>query len=251
MKDNKLTSIKKAIIILNYLSEHPYEYKASKLASITGINRTTVHRILDTLKEEGVVIKDVDSKKYRLGPSIYRMGSVYLHNVNFENKILETLTKISEESKESAGLAIMDNETIISLYEIELFQSYKMNYKPGIFYPMNRGCYGKCLMAYYDQKRVRELLYSQKFEKICTNTLTDPEEILKEYKKIREKGYVISDEETFRYAVGVGIPIFDSKNKVIACVAISFLKQNNYIEKIEKLKEILFEYSDEISTHMP
>lgn len=248
---DKLSSIKKTIIILNCLSVKPYEYKASELSNITGINRTTVHRILEALKEDGLVIKDMGSKKYRLGPSIYRMGSVYLHNVNFENKILETLTKISEESKESAGLAIRDNETIISLYEIELFQSFKMNYKPGIFYPMNRGCYGKCLMAYYDQERVRELLYSQKFEKVCTNTLTDPEEILKEYKEIRENGYVISDEETFRYAVGVGIPIFDSKSEVIACVAISFLKQNNYIEKIENLKEILFKYSDEISKHMP
>lgn len=252
MKDtNKLSSIKKAFSILNQLSEAPYEYKASDLANILGINRSTVHRILDVLIEENSVIKDNLSKKYRLGPSLYKIGSVYLHNFNFENKIVGILNKISQETKESVGLAIRDTQKIISLYEIEQFQPLKMNYRPGVFYPINRGCYGKCLMAYYDQDRVKELLYGQSFEKICENTLVSPEEILAEYAKIRSQGYVESNEETFKYAIGVGIPIFNSNGKVTTCVAVSFFKDENYIEKMQNFRQILFNYADEISKYMP
>lgn len=254
MKDNdvnSMSSIKKAFLVLEQLSESPYEYTPTLLAEKTGLNRTTIHRILQDLIDFDVVMKNESTKTYRTGPNIYRMGLVYLHNVNFRNKLEEILNMISQESKESVGLAIRDEEKIISLYEIEIFQPLKMNYKPGLFYPMNRGCYGKCLMAYYDQDRVKELLYSQKFEKISKNTLTEPEEILEEYRKIREQGFVISDEEAFDYAMAVGIPIFDSKGNVTTCVAISFLKQDNYKAKIEELKEILFKYSDKLSRYLP
>ena len=248
---NRLSSIKKAFLVLDQLSEPPYEYTPTVLSQKTSINRTTIHRILQDLMDFDVVMKNELAKTYRIGPNIYRMGSVYLHNFNYRSKIEEILNKMSQESKESVGLAIRDEEKIISLYEIEIFQPLKMNYNPGMFYPMNRGCYGKCLMAFYDEDRVKELLYSQKFEKISKNTLTDPGEILEEYRNIREQGFVISDEEAFDYAMGVGIPIFDSKGNVNTCVAISFLKQENYKEKIEELKSILFKYSDKLSRYIP
>lgn len=250
-ENDKLSSIKKSVIVLNQLSIPPYEYTPSHLSELTGINRTTIHRILDDFNEFDLVIKDSSSKKYRIGPNLYRMGSVYVNNLNFKNKMLEILTALSEECKESVGLAIREGDKVISLYEIEQFQPMKMNYKPGLFYPYNRGCYGKCLMAYHDQNRVEELIKAEKYDKVCKNTLTDPIEILAEYKKIRQQGYVISDEETFNFAVGVGIPIFDANNNIKCCVAISFFKQEDYKEKIEEFKELLFKYSREISKYTP
>lgn len=250
--DNKLSSLQKIIQILNILSQEPYESKVTEISNLSGINRTTVHRILDELLKEGLVIRDEVTKHYKIGPTLYHMGTVYLNNYNYENKLLEILNKISEITKESVGFAVRDDERVISLYEIEVHQPLKMNYHPGVFYPINRGCYGKCLMAYYDQNRVNELLYSQNFEKLYANTLTDPEEIMEEYKRIREQGYVISDEETFNYAVvGVGVPVFNSKGEVKACVALAFVKGHDYKEKIEKFKTILLKNVKEMSKYIP
>ncbi|MGO1527609.1 IclR family transcriptional regulator [Senegalia sp. (in: firmicutes)] len=251
INNNNLTSIEKAILILKKLSDEPYEYKAQELSDILKINKTTIHRTLNILLENDLVIKDNYSKEYRLGPEVYKLGTVYLNNVNFENKIEEILNEISAKTKESVGLAIRDKGKIVSLYEIELYQPMKMNYRPGIFYPINRGCYGKCLMAYYDQEKVKEILKKENYEKVAKNTLITTEEILKEYEKIRKDGYITSIEESFKYAIGVGIPIFNSKNEVEACLAISFLKTDNYIEKIEEFKKILFEYKPKIEKYIP
>ncbi len=248
---DKLTSIQKIIRLLDILSKEPYEYKIGELSNISEINRTTVHRILAELLENGYVIRDEMTKKYKIGPTLYHIGNVYLNNYNSESKILEILNNISKITHESVGYAVRDGERVISLYEIEVHQFLKMNYHPGIFYPMNRGCYGKCLMAYYDQDRVRELLYSQKFEKLYPNTLTDPEEIIEEYRRIREQGFVISDEETMNdLVVGVGVPIFNSAGKVKACIATAFVKGANYKEKIEEHKKVLFENAKEMTKYL-
>ncbi|MGM0653409.1 MAG: IclR family transcriptional regulator [Bacillota bacterium] len=249
-KGETSSSLTRAIQVLKQLCKEPYAYRVSDLANTLGINRTTLYRMLNTMEEQGLVIKTESGKKYKLGPMAYQIGSVYLNSFQFHDKIFPILDRISHESQESVGLAVREGEKIISLYEIEIYQPMKMNYKPGLLYPINRGCYGKCLMAYHDQDKVEAMLDQQHFKKVCKNTLTGKEEILKEYKKIREQGYVVSDEEVFPQAVAVGIPVASPNGEIKTCVAISFIKSNGYKQKIKKLKEILFKYKDEITRYM-
>lgn len=247
---NKLNSIEKSLDILDQLGEPPFEYTATQLANNCGINRTTIHRILNNLIEADYVIKKSDNKRYRLGPKLYKLGSVYLEIFSSENKIVEILSEISLKTKESVGLAIRDDNKVISLYEYENNQPMKMNYRAGLIYPMNRGCYGKCLMAYHDKSKVIELLNNQTFEKVQKNTLTSTDEILAEYKRIREQGYVISIEETFKFGIAVGIPLKNHDGSVSTCVAVSFFKDENYIDKIERFKNILLDYKSELEKYL-
>lgn len=248
--NERLNSIEKTLTLLDKLSEYPYEYSVTELSKILDINRTTLHRILDTLIENNYAIKDENSKKYRLGPITYKLGTAYLNSQASQTKVLEILNTIAKLSKESTGLAIRDGEKIISLYEIESHQTMKMKYTPGLLYSMNRGCYGKGIMAFYDKKRVEQLLDEQVFEKLQPNTLTKKDDILKEYDKIRKDGYVLSIEETFELAVAIGIPLRNAHNDVVACVAVSFFKKDNYLERIEEIKEILLEYKSELEKYL-
>lgn len=243
-------SVEKSLKVLAQLCKSPFEYKITELAKLTKINRTTLYRILNTFESNDFITKSQDMKSYKLGPKIYEMGSIYLSNFKYGDDIFPILDKISHISKESVGFAIRDHEKVISLYEIEVAQPLKMNYRQGIIYPMNRGCYGKCLMAYYDKTRVKEMLNEQHFEKISVNTLVNQDEILSEYEKIRKQGFVTSIDEVSPLIAGVGIPIFNSLGEVKACVAISFFKTEMYQEKVIELKKILYEYRDEISKYI-
>lgn len=252
VKNNEnVSSIEKAFEILEVLARPPYEYNVSEIAKVSGINRTTVYRILSLLKGKDAVILDEDSDKYKLGPLNYSLGSIYMANANYENNLLKLLKELAELSKESVGLARRDGDKVISLYEVESYQPAKMHYKPGTFYPMNKGCYGKCLMAYYDPERVKTLLYKQTYEKTCSNTLTDPQEILEEYERIRKQGYVQSISETQEYAIGIGAPVFDSKGQTRICIAISFIKADDFEEKMERLGQLILNYSLKISKFLP
>lgn len=248
MEESKST-IDKVMEIFRILGQAPYEYKVAQISVVTGINRSTVHRILNILSKDGWVMQDTESKKYKIGPMTYNIGSVYANKCNYESKILEVVNEVSKQTEESVGYAVREGDMVISLYEIELYPM-KINDKPGKFYPMNMGCYGKCLMAYHDQERVKSLLYAQKFEKICPRTLTEPEEILEEYKKIREEGFVLSDEEKGANIGGVGVPVFNSKGQVKSCIALAFIKGPDYDERIERYIKILSKGAKEISKYM-
>ena len=245
--DGNMTSLEKALYLLFLFAEEPYEYTVPELAEITGLNRTTIYRNIVTLEESGLLIKSERGKSYKLGPMAYRMGSVYLQNANYEENILNILECIAKESKESVGLARREGNRVVSIYSVEIHQPVKMNDKPGEFYPMNTGTYGKCLMAYHDQKIV-EKLFDQyaPFEKLTKNTITEKAELLEEYRNIGENGFVTSIEESFPLVIGIGIPLTGSTGEVRNVVSISFFKEENYLEKMEALKELLFRYKKEL-----
>lgn len=250
MATDKMTPIEKVMKILGVLSNVPYEYKVAEISELSGVNRSTVHRILNELSTEGWVIQDRLTKNFKIGPMAYHTGSVYLHNNNYENRIIELLNDVSEKCKESVGFAVREGDKVISLFEIEFYQPLKLNYHPGQFYPMNKGCYGKLLMAYHDENRVKALLDKSKFEKICPNTLTEKDEILREYELIRKRGYAVSDEEIAPLLVGIGVPVRNASGEVRACMAAAFIKGPDYLEKINRFKDIFKEEAEEISKYI-
>lgn len=246
----KMTSLEKGLYLLSLFAEEPYKFTVSDLVKITGMNRTTIYRTLTTLEDTGMLIKDAKGKEYKIGPMAYHMGNVYLMNANYRESILTILEKIAYESAESVGIAHREGNKIVSIYAVEIHQPVKMNDKPGTFYPMNKGCYGKCLMAYHDRSVVEALLDKQSFTKTAPNTLIEKEDILNEYEKIRKQGFVESIEETIPYIIGVGVPLASPDGHVENVVAISFFKQDDYLEKKERMKSILFKYKKELEKYI-
>jgi succinyl-diaminopimelate desuccinylase len=237
-----MTSFEKGLTILDVFQEPPHRFSLNSIVEKTAMNRTTVYRNLCTLETRGFVTKDDKTKIYRLGPTTFMFGNLYLSSGSYEERVYNVLEEIAAKTKESVGLARRDGDKVVSIYSVEAHQSIKMNDRPGTFYPMNKGSYGKCLMAFHEKPITAEKLRGMKFEKTTPNTLTTPEEILAEYKKIREQGYVISIDENLSYVIGVGIPIRGQDKKYNNVVAVSFFRQDDYLEKIEEIKRTLFEY---------
>ena len=245
-----MSSLQKGLYLLTIFARVPYKFTVSQLEEMTGFNRTTIYRILSTLEKSGMLIKDSQSKSYKMGPLAYHLGNIYLSNANYKDSILRILEKISKESAESVGIAHRVGNKVVSLFEVETYQMVKINDQPGTFYPMNRGCYGKCLMAYHDPLVVEKLLEEITFEKVAPNALTDKEAILQEYARIREQGYVESIDEVAAYICAVGVPLRNPDQRVENVVAISFFRQDDYLEKIARMKAILFKYQTELEKYI-
>ncbi|QOX64743.1 IclR family transcriptional regulator [Anoxybacterium hadale] len=250
MNKDKTTPIEKALLIMETMSNHPEELKVAELSELTGLNRTTVHRILGELLAKEWVIQDYKTRKFMIGPMAFHVGMAYTNHNNMESKILEVINTLCEQIKESVGYAIREGDKVISIYETEIHQPYKMNYHPGKFYPINRGAYAKCLMAYYDQDRVKQLLLEQTFEKVAPNTLTDPEEIMQEYAKIRAQGYALSEEEVAPLVMGIGVPVFSKTGEVKGCLACAFLKGQDKDEKVETFLRLFRQGAEQISHYL-
>lgn len=257
MGEEKLTSIDKAILILKLLAEEPYEYKVADMADRLKLNRTTIYRTLEILRKNSMVILSnnrSETDTYMLGPESYHIGAKYLQNKNYFTGLNDILLEISELVRESVGIAIMDNGKIISIIEIEIHQPMKLNDIAGRYYLPNKGGYGKCLMAFQKEENIEryldDFLRENKFEKTTPYTLTEKDEILKEYGKIRKRGYSLSIDEVGHNIVGMGIPIFGEDRQVKAALGVAFYKMDYWEKKMENTRDILLSYQEKISRIM-
>lgn len=247
MTKNK-SSIGKTIDILRSLGNKPYEKTAIEISNELDINRTTVHRILGILMEEDMVLQNPMNKKYYLGPEAYHIGIAFISRNNTLEQIKYILEKVAEDTKQSVGYSMLIEDKVMNIFEIESYQPIKIGYRPGSYYPIHCGAYGKCIMAYYKPlDKLKEIVYSTNLDKRTYNTITDPERLLKEYEDIRKKGYAISDEENMLGAIGIGVPVLDSKDNIIGSVAAAGIKGNLCSEDIENIKEKLLKSAAEIS----
>src|SRR5919204_614652 len=73
-----IQSVDRAARILKALAAGPPRLGVSELAERLGLAKTTVHGLLRTLHDHGLVEQDEQSDKYQLGPQLLRLSNRYL-----------------------------------------------------------------------------------------------------------------------------------------------------------------------------
>ena len=76
-------------------------------------------------------------------------------------------------------------------------------------------------MAYLPEEEIEAIIRDKGLPKLCTNTITEPDELMAELARIRERGYAESHEETDLGAWGIATPIHDRKGDVVAAIGIA------------------------------
>jgi IclR family KDG regulon transcriptional repressor len=85
-------SLVKALRILDVLAERPAGFGITELSEALHIGKSTVHRLLATLKEEGYVVTHPAGSRYILGGRIARLGQ----QLSDQYQLLSKRTKFPE-----------------------------------------------------------------------------------------------------------------------------------------------------------
>lgn len=89
-------SFDRAVAILDAFSAKRPELGVSEIAQITGLGRSTVHRLLTTLRRHELVQQLHNSTDYALGPHLLRLAQVASSNVNLQKTALAVMTGLRD-----------------------------------------------------------------------------------------------------------------------------------------------------------
>ena len=76
-------------------------------------------------------------------------------------------------------------------------------------------------MAYLPDEEIEAIIQDKGLPKLCTNTITEPDELAAELARIRERGYAESFEETDVGAWGVATPIRGWGGEIVAAIGVA------------------------------
>jgi DNA-binding IclR family transcriptional regulator len=235
-----LSSVKNALQLLRTFSLEETEKGITEFAKSLNLGKSTVQRLVATLASEGFLEKSPTSRKYRLGLSILNLSGIIISSNELYNQAMPVLRKLVESVGETAHIAILDGLNVVYLLKVECNHPVRCMTYLGSRNPLYSTSSGKVILAHQDQSVIDQVIRSG-LKRYAANTITDPNLLLKELKKIKEQGYASDVNENMDGIISVAAPVRDFTRKVVAAVNIvgpiqrmDPIKISYYAEKVMK-----------------
>jgi IclR family KDG regulon transcriptional repressor len=194
----------------------------SELSQRLGMSKTTVHRVIQTLKALGYVTQEVETERYRLTIRLFELGAKALESVDLVREADVEMRRIGEATREAVHLGAFDEDAIIYIHKIDADYGLRMQSRIGRRNPLHSTAIGKVLLASMDPADAREVLSHVEFRKSTQKTLSSAEAVLSILPHVREQGYGEDNEEQEEGLQCLAVPVFDRFGRVIAGLSISF-----------------------------
>jgi len=238
-------AIERADIILNLIASRPAHYHLIDISRETGINKSSIYSLLQTLEHLDWVVKEEDDT-YSIGHTLGILASPYYSNLSVI-KVFHKEAKVSvERTGETFQLGKL--EGIYNVYLAREMNSslVQMLTAPGSRLPAYATALGKAQLLDHTYEELTFLLKDTEFQKISQNTLDNVEDLWRDIQDGKNRGFVFDKGEVAEDINCIAAPIYDFNQRIIAAVSITMLA-NKWEEKRELAQKEVLDLANRIS----
>jgi IclR family KDG regulon transcriptional repressor len=201
-------TLARGLRVLTCLGTAPEGATVAELAGVTGLDRAVLYRLLDTLTEEGFVVRDGDTRRYHLGVALVELGARAGRGLEVRRVALPAMRALMEQVREAVCLAVRDRSDVVVVDRVEPHGLFvRVGYHVGFRHPLTVGAHGRALLAFLDG------------DERAVHVERHPQ-VGPELEACRTRGYAVSLDELERGASGVAAPILDRLGRPIASVGV-------------------------------
>ena len=212
-------SVELALNILEHLSCSDTPLGPTKLAQLTGMDKSTVYRLLSTLSPLGYVHKQQEG--YILGPKLVAMVSRYISSLELQTEAKPYLSQLSTDLGLTTHLGMLDGCEVIYVEKMDTVPTAQLYNQIGERKPAYSSSLGKCLLSNLSGSQLNDAMANCQFKAFTSHTITSLREFREHLRQVRAQGWAIDNEETSLGHICVGAPIYDYKGEIIAAVSAS------------------------------
>ena len=194
----------------------------SELSQRLGLSKTTVHRVLQTLKALGYVAQEIETDRYRLTIRLFELGAKALESVDLVREADVEMRRVAQSTREAVHLGAFDDDAIVYIHKIDSDYGLRMQSRIGRRNPLYSTAIGKVLLAWMAPADARAVLSHIEFRKSTPRTLANADAVLAILPRVREQGYGEDNEEQEEGLQCLAVPVFDRFGRVVAGLSISF-----------------------------
>jgi len=214
----RYSSLQNAIRLLNTFTIDEPELGISSLAERLGLAKSTVHRLVTSLAQEGFIAKDVNTNLYRLGISILERGNVVTSTMKIYQAALPVLHDLGKLVNESVHFGIFREDKVVFINRIDSSRSITSLSIMGSQVPAHCTSSGLVFLAYQPKETVDRII-RKGLTAYTEKTITDPQRLYQVLETVRKQGYAVSIEEYQKGVASVAAPILNAQGKAIASVS--------------------------------
>jgi IclR family transcriptional regulator, acetate operon repressor len=212
-------SIDKALTVLEALSEHR---RVTDIAAGTGLPKSTVHRILQSLVGWGFARAD-GTGGYLPGPRILTLAGKVMSRFDPAQHADSALQSLRDRTGFTVHFAIRSGDEAVYVQKLEGLGPYQMASRVGMSMRLHSTSIGKAILAQLRDQEVTVITTRTGLESRTQHTITEVAALLDHLAEVRRRGYSIDDEENEGGIRCVGAPVFDHTGTVMGGISVSGL----------------------------
>ena len=228
-------AVDRMMAMLGELEKVPAGLTLKGLAERTGVTRSTVYRILNSLEAHGMV-RQVDGARFVLGARLLSLASgVIAPPIGriVAERAQPHLDRLAITLGESGKVSVYDRGSVLVVAAASGHNAYALHAAVGQHLPIHAGAGSKVLLASLPPEEVEKVL-SGELKRFTDLTIVDPAALRAEIERVRTRGWSRDGGE---FAVSVnayGAPIIDASGAVVAALSVPFLagRDADYEERV-------------------
>jgi IclR family acetate operon transcriptional repressor len=216
-----IQSLDRGLAILEAVAASSDPVPLKHLTDLIGIDRSSVFRLANTLRQRRFLANPKGSKDYILGPSAWRLSRRYgrsVLGVFFHEYLRDLATKLGETShfavREGGQAFFIDHHTPTS-------QVVSVAGQTGEFAPLHCTAHGKALLADFELDDLKRLFGRAPLHGYTRSTVTSLTKLARVCGRVRDDGFALDDGEYIQEVRCVAAPIRDPQGEIVASVGIS------------------------------
>jgi IclR family acetate operon transcriptional repressor len=214
-----LRSVNRALSALELVADAG-ELGVTELGRRLGVHKATASRLAATLAERGLLERDPQTDRYRLGFGLVRLAGAAMARLDLVSSARATLDDLAERTHETVTIGVLSHDDVVSVDQVTGTRSIVSVSWVGKRTPLHTTSTGKVFLAFMgDDERERRL--AEPLEAATPRSVTSPETMRTQLAEIRRRGYAQTLEELEVGLNAVAAPVRQGDGTVIAALSVS------------------------------
>lgn len=192
------------------------------LAAHLGVPRSGLHRVLQELAMEGLVVSD-DQGSYAIGAGLLRLAARLTNSVDLTRVAHDHLVTASQHVGETTILVAFDRgrQQMIAVDSVESLQPVQFPWAAlRDWTDLHLSASGKSILASLSTAELKRYFSQARLTTFGEDV--DINDLQMELNEIRLRGWAVSHGERVPGTRGVGSAVFDAGGRVVGCVVIAW-----------------------------
>ena len=237
--------MQRAFAVVDALAEAEAELGTNEIARRTGINASSVSRLLATLVDAGVVEHVQDSGRYRLGLRLLQLGNVVLARLDLRQIARPHLQALVERTGETATLSAPGEPDAVTVDFVQSPSSVQGVARLGRPSIAHATATGKVMLAFGPHGLPPGALKSY-----THRTITQRAALAAELEAVRERGYAYNFGEREDDLHAVAAPIRGGRGELAAIIGVQGPASRFGAEAMESAVGPLLEHTAALSAEL-
>lgn len=243
-------SIARAAKILSMFSLMRPQLKVSYIAREMELPVGTVHGIVRSMVENGLLTQGDDGREYRLGLRLLELGALEMATLEINQKAAIPANYLAHETGFIVRVGVIDQSTVIITYSS--LPMTRGPTGPDLGTPVKAHCssIGRSVMAFMPEEKLKELLDQTEFVKYTPHTISDRESLVAELSATRARGHSVVVDELLLNLTSIGAPIFGQDGFPVGGISVNADSFRLTDPEIKKYARLVMDTAAQISIYM-